>query len=241
MKTLTKLLEGRLSGKKSTKMAALAQQSVNGNLSTFSGVFSVVELNSSEKAFLEELLTEFSESKGNLSSDLSKLSTITAEVKAITNQAAILHGERIKQAQVLLRNYREGAFTSWLKATYGNRQTPYNFLQYYEFYQALPQPLKARVDQMPRQAVYALASRDAPYGAKLNLIENYQGQTKVELLRTIRERFPLPPKDGRRINPAENALKDLARIQEQLSKVMLSRSQKQILQNLLDKLQKLAH
>src|ERR1700677_3684402 len=96
------------------KMTALVERSNNGDLSSFSGVFRVMPLNDQEKE------------------DLEALTAITSEVKAITNQAVILHGERIKRAQEILKKYRDGAFTAWLFATYGNRQTPYNFLQYYE-------------------------------------------------------------------------------------------------------------
>lgn len=79
-------------------------------------------------------MTQFSSGEGNLTLDLAELSLITSEVKAINNQAAILHGERIKKAQTLLKSYQEGAFSAWLNATYGNRQTPYNLMQYYEFF-----------------------------------------------------------------------------------------------------------
>ena len=86
--------------------------------------------------------------------DLEFLTTITSEVKAINNQAIILHGERIKQCtRTFLTKYRDGAFSAWLISTYGNRQTPYNFLQYYEFYQSLNLELQKRMDDMPRQVV----------------------------------------------------------------------------------------
>ena len=46
-----------------------------------------------------------------------------------------------KERKTILKNYRDGAFSAWLIATYGNRQTPYNFLQYYELYITLPEHL----------------------------------------------------------------------------------------------------
>lgn len=81
-----------------TKMAAMAQQSAHGNLTGFSGVFGLSELNEHEKGFLATLLNEYTTGKENIDADLTVLISITSEVKAINNQAAILHGERIKRA-----------------------------------------------------------------------------------------------------------------------------------------------
>jgi hypothetical protein len=82
--------------------------------------------------------------------------------------------------------------------TYGNRQTPYNLLQYYDFFQSIPEGLKPIAERMPRQAIYTLASRDGALTSKLKLIETYKGQTKKQLLDSIRETFPLPQGDKRR-------------------------------------------
>ena len=142
------------------KMASLGARATEGNLSSFSGIFRVSALNQREKNSLQELLQQFKkEEYEGTEQDFQSLSAITSEVKAITNQAVMLHGERIKRAQDILKNYKEGAFTAWLLATYGNRQTPYNFLQYYEFYTSMPEKLQPVIDQMPRQAIYTLASR----------------------------------------------------------------------------------
>ena len=131
------------------KMTALVERSNNGDLSSFSGVFRVAQLNEKEKADLESILRTFRIGEAvDFDGDLKALMAITSEVKAITNQAVILHGERIKRAQELLKKYREGAFTAWLFSTYGNRQTPYNFLQYYEFYSILPQTLHPSLNRL---------------------------------------------------------------------------------------------
>ena len=95
-----------------------------------------------------------------LSNDLNHLISLTSEVKAINNQAALLHGERIKKAHQILTRYRDGAFTAWLMAAYGNRQTPYNLMQYYEFCEAMPKQLASKIELMPRQAIYVFASRE---------------------------------------------------------------------------------
>lgn len=180
------------------KMNALVERATNGDLSSFSGVFRVAPLNSQEKDELQTILqTHRQHDSDDIDSDLKALSAITSEVKAITNQAVILHGERIKKAQEILKRYRDGAFTAWLYAIYGNRQTPYNFLQYYEFYTLTPQPLHAKIDQMPRQAVYSLASRNGDLNRKLEIVKTYAGQPKQELLKVIRQEFPLDEDDKR--------------------------------------------
>ena len=171
----------------------------------------------------------------------SLLSAITSEVKAINNQAAILHGERIKKAQEILKKYRDGAFSAWLIATYGNRQTPYNFLQYYELHTSLPQTLHPKLDEMPRQAVYTLASRSGPFEKKQEIIKNYQGEPKQELLSLIRKTFPLALDDKRKQDAAEYAIQVLTRLHKQLIETPLrpSAEQKKTFHDLLKSLKSL--
>jgi hypothetical protein len=232
------LLNERLKkGPPSSKMAAMANQSANGNLTSFSGIFSVVELSLSEKAVLKELLQEYSTSQHDVSKDLHALISLTSEVKAINNQAAILHGERIKKAHAILTRYREGAFTSWLLAAYGNRQTPYNFMQYYEFCESLPKPLRSRLEVMPRQAIYTLASREGPLAMKQQIVEAYKGETKEELLKAIRAAFPLDAKDKRRQNIGETLIQGLTRLcgcLQQRQNMKLTLKQKATIQELLN-------
>ncbi len=204
----------RATQKLSSKMSALAELSSSGNLSSFSGVFRVTPLSALEQETLRSLLDNHSTEKTNVKEDLQKLSTITTEVKAINNQAAILHGERIKKAQEILKRYKDGAFTSWLITTYGNRQTPYNFLQYYELYTALPQTLHTKLEEMPRQAIYTLASRNGSADKKQLIIKNYQGEPKQELLALIRETFPLAKEDKRAQDFAELALGSALRLKQ---------------------------
>ncbi len=138
-------------------------------------------------------------------------------MKAINNQAAILHGERIKRAQEILKKYRDGAFSSWLMETYGNRQTPYNFLQYYELYTSLSKSLQDKVEAMPRQAIYTLATRDCPQESKEELIKNYKGETKRQLLNLIRERFPLEDQDKRASSLSEQMIAQLHQLEKLMS------------------------
>jgi hypothetical protein len=198
-----------------TKMTALVERANNGELSSFSGVFRVAQLNEKEKADIESILHNFrTDETSDFDADFNALMAITSEVKAITNQAVILHGERIKRAQNILKKYREGAFTAWLFSTYGNRQTPYNFLQYYEFYTILPQALHPKLDQMPRQAVYSLASRSGSFEKKESIVKNYTGQPKEELLKLIRIEFPLAEEDKRLPQFGHNAVQFLKRARD---------------------------
>lgn len=210
------------------KMTALVERSNNGELSSFSGVFRVAALNEKEKETLEEILRTFRHSEAyDVEGDLKHLMMITSEVKAITNQAVILHGERIKKAQDILKTYRDGAFTAWLFATYGNRQTPYNFLQYYEFYTLMPQSLHTTLDQMPRQAIYTLASRSGSMEKKEQLVRSYKGQAKQELLQLIRQEFPLAEDDKRLPNFSSHAIAFLKRAREMVKNPLCTVSEEE--------------
>lgn len=223
-----------------SKMTAMAKQSANGNLTSFSGIFSISELSDKEKANIEAILKEYAiGEEENLAHDLSSLISITSEVKAINNQAALLHGERIKKAHQIFTHYQDGAFTAWLLAAYGNRQTPYNLMQYYEFCEAMPKSLRPQIEIMPRQAIYTLASREGPLEKKQQIIENYKGETKAELLSRIRETFPLDVKDGRRQNFGEFALLTLRRFHRELKKesLKITKIQKQEIAAILFEIQ----
>jgi hypothetical protein len=207
----------KMATQKLSKMTNLVEMSSSGNLSSFSGVFRVTDLNEKEKEALLSLLTHYKNETQEIGDDLFQLSALTAEVKAINNQAIILHGERIKKAQDILKDYQDGAFSAWLIAAYGNRQTPYNFLQYYELYTTLPEKLHAKLDEMPRQAVYSLASRNGENEQKQLIIQNYKGEPKQELLKLIREKFPLAETDRRAQDLSNVAVGILRRLRDQLS------------------------
>lgn len=202
---------------KVSKMAGLAEMSNTGTLSSFAGVFRVTALSSPERSKLSSLLENYRPSEGDIGVDLQQLCDITAEVRAINSQAAILHGERIKKAQELLKKYRDGAFTSWLIAAYGNRQTPYNFLQYYELFHALPQTLSSKLDEMPKQIAYILASKQGTVAQKEEILRKYTGQTKQELLIEIRRSFPLAHDDKRSSNGFDQVIRALQKIDQQIS------------------------
>ncbi len=206
----------KMATEKFSKMANLAEQASSGGLSTFSGIFRTQKLTSLEEENLRDMLFAFSENTEEIETDLSELITITSEVKAISNQAAILHGERIKKVQGLLKNYKDGAFSAWLIAAYGNRQTPYNFLQYYELNLAIPQVLRSQLEMMPRQIIYVLASREGDLKIKEEIIKSYKGQPKDELLASIRRAFPLASRDKRAQNLTRQTFLALKRMQASL-------------------------
>lgn len=238
MSKVNELLTSRLK-QKVTKMTELAEIASRGNLSSFAGVFKISPLSTEERDHLEALLHNY-KTEETVDDDLQLLASLTSEIKAINNQAAILHGERIKKAQEILKKYRDGAFSAWLVSTYGNRQTPYNFLQYYEFYLQLPETLHNKLDEMPRQAVYTLASRDAPFEKKASVLKNYRGETKSQLLNLIRKNFPLAEKDGRKEDLALQAINTLKKLESlfQEKRFRPSRSQKEILLKIFNHLQK---
>jgi len=237
MSNINALLSERLNqNRPSAKMAKMAQASASGNLTSFSGIFSISDLSDREKEILESILYEYTQGKQNSEEDLLALIQLTSEVKAINNQAIILHGERIKKAHALLANYREGAFSAWLLAAYGNRQTPYNFMQYYDLHVQLPKKLHAVIESMPRQAIYTLASREGAFAKKLELIQSYQGQTKAELLAMIRAQFPLPPSDQRQADVKENFFKEIRRLGNLLNnpQLTLTKGEKKIVKKLFE-------
>ncbi len=239
---VNKFLSQRLKKtEKSNKMSTLATQSMQGNLTSFSGVFGFTELNPSEKDLLSQLLKRFAPEGVDSQEDLRSLISLTSEVKAINNQAIILHGERIKAAQEILKTYKDGAFTTWLMTTYGNRQTPYNFLQYYEFYIKMPQALRPLLEVMPKQAVYSLASRDGPIEDKQLIVQNYQGETKRELIEIIRETFPTSEKDKRKKSIALGMINTLERLCQNLksNKANLSDRQKETLLRIIKEIEEL--
>jgi hypothetical protein len=239
MSKLSTMLQERFLKKEKPKISELANKSIEGQLTSFSGIFKMNPLDDVEKEKIEEILQKYPpQQETDIAQDLKFLIALSSEVKAINNQAAILHGERIKKAQEVLKKYCEGAFTAWLLATYGNRQTPYNFLQYFDFYSNMPKNLHTKIESMPRQAVYTLASRDVPLSKKEEVVKNYQGETKEELLAKIRSLFPLDEKDKRKENVAQLAISSLERllISFQHGPIPLQPAQKKQLLVLLEKL-----
>lgn len=206
MTSIEARLQERMQKNETRKMVALAERSAMGELSTFGGLFTITPLAPTEIEHFRLLLDVYAQEDSQPEQDLTTLVSLTAEVKALNHQAALLHGERIQKVHKLLIGYREGAFTAWLIAVYGNRQTPYNLLRYYEFYQALPKELRAQFEKMPRQAIYTLSTREGSLERKQQFVMAYTNETKQELLARIRREFPLLKRDGRAGDPAAQLL-----------------------------------
>ncbi len=208
MPNLISLLSERFQEKKSKvdKMNELAERSHQGQLSSFSGVFQIPDITEDDRKELDTILQAHAHDDQETHTDFHHLLTITSEIKAINNQAIMLHGERIQKAQTILKKYKDGAFTRWLISTYGNRQTPYNFLLFYEFYSSLDDPLKKLADAIPKQVIYSLSSRKAPEEKKKAFLQAYQGETKQVLLKKLRDTFPLKKEDKRRGKNVSKAL-----------------------------------
>lgn len=213
-KVSSDLFSEKLKKQNLNRVTTLADRAQQGALTAFKSL----PLSLQEQDGLKALLQEFATEESNLEGDLESLKLITAEVKAIHTQALLLHGERIKNAQNLLKSYQEGAFTSWLLQTYGNRQTPYNFLQYYEFIQHLTDPLKQKALSMPRQVIYTLATRSGNMAIKQALILAYAGETKQAFLSRIRDKLPLAARDRRAEEPSAKALDFLEKALEQMGR-----------------------
>lgn len=135
----------------------------------------------------------------DVSRDYYKLKNLTEEIKSINVQSVLLHGERIQKAENLLKNYRDGAFSKWLMAAYGNRQTPYSMLRYYELYNDLQtEQLQKKLEAMPKKAAYTLAFRFGSRERKAKIVENFSGQKQRDLILEIQATFPSDVDDGRK-------------------------------------------
>lgn len=212
MKDLDSVLSLKMNQKNQTRLQTLADRS----LALPSMGFKALPLSESEASFIHNILLENKTKNSRVETDFDALKSLTQEIKAIQTQAIILHGERIKKAQFLLKQYKDGAFTEWLIAVYGNRQTPYNFLQYYEFYLSLTDLLRPKLLDMPKQAIYTLASRSGDLEKKQFIVESYQGESKHLILAKIRTTFPLSATDKRKEKFSESVILTLSRLLDQM-------------------------
>ena len=234
---MNSLIASRLkTDKPSLKMEQMAKKSAAGALTSFSGLFSLVELSLLEKSHLEEMLKTYSKNKSTFNEDLATLTAITSEIKAITHQSVLLHGERIKKAHGILIAYKEGAFSAWLTSAYGNRQTPYNFMQYYDFYHSLPQEIRSKAEEMPRQALYTLASREGDINQKIEFVTCYRGETKAELLSKIRDLFPLKETDKRKESEGTKVISELKKVCRLLDHLSLNSEEKEAIRVIIAKI-----
>jgi len=239
MPNLVALLSERFSERKekAQKMNELSERS------SFSGIFQMPDVTDHDRAELEGLLSSYAHEKQSTGDDFQHLLAITSEIKAINNQAIMLHGERIRRAQSILKKYKDGAFSKWLLTTYGNRQTPYNFLQFYEFYENLDEPMKKVADEIPKQVIYSLSSRSGSPQKKEQFLKQYKGETKQVLLKKLRDTFPLKKEDKRNANLSAHVLSSLRKLKETCTQkgFLPTLSEKKEIKRLLEELQAQLH
>lgn len=205
MSKLNDLIMGRFKTTKKDNVGKLVERSGGGMAVGLAENLPKHLMSEAEKTQIADLLEKYSVDEAAIhEEDKEALCSLTAEIKSIHNQSIILHGERIKKAQEILKKYDEGAFSSFLIHTYGNRQTPYNFLLYYEFYTSVSTGVQKLIDPMPKQAIYSLSSRDVSKEEKVEFVKNYQGETKTQLLERLRDHFPLKEKDKRKAKPSKH-------------------------------------
>jgi hypothetical protein len=92
---------------------------------------------------------------------------------------------------------------------------------------------------MPRQAIYTLATREGELCKKEEIVRNYKGETKQQMIALIRSLFPLKEEDKRGEKIVENSIKQLERLHVTFrhAQPKISPKQKQKLLKLLDLLQ----
>lgn len=174
----------------------------------FTSVFDTKPLDALESTKIEKLLVDGFQpgiiAESQVANDLIRLKQLTAEIKAIGKQSAVLMGERVFHARELLKSYKDGTFTRWLESSFGTRKTGYNLLAYYELYTALPHDeLRERFKNLHQKTAYALASREGNISKKLEIISEYQNRNHDELMILIKEKLPITSRN-KSINKSDN-------------------------------------
>ena len=202
------------------------------------------DLTEKEKLAIQKILVD-DYKPGTISEEqvykhVDQLTDITRQIKNLVAQSILLHGERIKQAQDLLANYREGAFSKWLMETYGNRQTPYSMLRYYEFYNSAPKELQKIIEAAPKKVVYQLATREGDNSRKLDFIKAHGASKQSDTILLMQETFPVTITDKRKPLMASKieALCKLCTSLESRADT-LSKEDRQEIKQLIHRLQKL--
>ena len=192
-------------------------------MSPMGALFENISLEEKEEKIIESILSA-SVDFGNVTEDQKdkdflKIKKITAEIKSIGRQGAILMGERVFLAREILKPYRDGTFTKWLEATFSSRKTGYNRLAYFELYKALPQEeIKKLFQEIPQRAAYILASREGDLHTKSELIRNHYHLGHQDLINVIKKIFPATAQEGQH-KKQQNRL--IATAQEALQKLHL--------------------
>lgn len=169
-------------------------------VNTFNSIFETKPLDEAEASKIVQLV-EYGRSddveQEQAERDANNLKQITAEIKAIGKQGAILLGERVHRARELLKPYKDGTFTRWLESAFGTRKTGYNVLSYYELHQALPPTAREKFKSLQQRTAYILASRSGDIEVKAEIVANHHNKPHEELVTLIREKLPADADDKR--------------------------------------------
>lgn len=166
--------------------------------SSFRAEFTSAPLNEEETQKILKMLESGSSDSESMEGDQQTLTEITIQIRAIEKQSILLHGERISRAQIILKKYRDGTFSHWLQLAYGNRQTPYRMLQFYDLFMKLGKNEKELISSMPKRAAYALASRSGKIEKKIDIIKEHHDSPPDEIIQVVQEIFPLKKEDKRK-------------------------------------------
>ena len=173
----------------------------NQNSNPISALFSSHKLSPTDEEKIQALITDRYKVEGltgvEIERDIRSLFELSSQIRSITKQSLILHGERVAQGQEILKKYKRGAFTAWIEFTYGNRQTAYNFLYYYLLHKELPLKTKELYQKIPYRAAYLLGSRKGTIKEKSEVIEQHFQKSQKDLLLIIENAFPLNQSDRR--------------------------------------------
>jgi len=185
---------------------------ISGVVNAFNALFAVQELNESESHTIERILVEGYEperfTEGEIETDVVEVKRLTKELMAIKRQEMVLIGERIAQARLIFRKYKDRSFRDWLSLTFGSFKSGYNYLAFYDLYLLVPDEIKMRLKQMPAKAVYVLASKKVPVERKIAIVKDHSQDTADNLIALIQEtlgeiRTPRRPTNDRLISLME--------------------------------------
>ena len=184
-------------------------------ISETTSLFDPKPLEAQEEMRVQKLLFEnfpssdISEERENaqIAEDFQQIKTLTAEIKGIQKQNLILIGQRIESARAILKNYKEGTFTKWLKEIFASKQTGYNILAYYLFFTSLPVELKEAFKRLPQKTAYLLASRKGEMQEKMEILKN-SSSTPEDILPSLRDKLPLSASDKRKTKGSTPLLLD---------------------------------
>ncbi len=187
-------------------------------------MFGIQTLDFKESEEIEEILIENATAgetqPAQFKQDIAQLKALTAEIRSIQKQSALLLGERVFKAREILKKYRNGTttFTQWISTTFSSRRTAYNCLSYYELYCALPEEkLKTKLQAMSHKAVYILATRTGSWEKKITIVDKFSHLKQDEIIPIIRKTFPMLATE-KRLPQAPRILETVAALVTMLKK-----------------------